>query len=279
MSYAIHVVMSVNPRRIRIEVNGIPTDTEHSTLSALRNEMFPGRDVMIINGHCVADSELRENDKVHISTRNRFPDKDELEALMSARHTPKVHEKVRASIVGIAGLGGLGSNIAVMLARLGIGHLVIADFDTVEPTNLNRQNYYIEHIGLNKTDAMKSLIEQINPFVKVTAHAVRLNEKNIPKIFKDCSIVCEAFDSASEKTMLVNTISQKLPDVDVIMGSGLAGHFDSNTIRTEKKTDKIYICGDGVSDAKPGSGLMAPRVGICAGHMANAVLRLITGEM
>jgi len=263
---------------MRLIVNGIQTETEHKTLAELRNDLFPGRDVMIINGHCVADAELKENDSVHLSTRNRFPDKDELESLMSARHTPKVHEKIKRTTVGIAGLGGLGSNIAAMLARLGIGNLIIADHDTVEPTNLNRQNYYIEHIGMKKTDATVGLLKQINPFVKVTAYPVRLDEKNIPEIFKDCSIICEAFDSASEKAMIVNTISEKLPNTDIIMGSGLAGYFDSNSIRTEKRTERVYICGDGVSDAKPGSGLMAPRVGICAGHMANAVLRIIMEE-
>ena len=263
---------------MRITVNGIPKDTERRTLAELRDDIFPERDVMMINGHCVEDAELKENDSVHFSMRNGFPEKDELESLMAARHTPGVHKKIRSATVGIAGLGGLGSNIAAMLARLGVGHLIIADFDTVEPTNLNRQNYYIEHIGMKKTDATVGILKQINPFVKVTAHSVRLNEKNIPDVFRECSVVCEAFDSASEKAMIVNTISEHLPDVDVIMGSGLAGYFDSNAIRTEKRAERIYICGDGVSDAKPGSGLMAPRVGICAGHMANAVLRSIMGE-
>ena len=211
-------------------------------------------------------------------TQDNFPSESELEALIAARHTPGVHGKVKCATVGIAGLGGLGSNIAAMLARLGVGHLVIADFDTVEATNLNRQNYYVEHLGHRKTEASASIIKQINPYVKVSEHFGKLNKNNIPDVFKDCSIVCEAFDAVSEKTMLVNTIMEKLPNVRVVMGSGLAGYSDSNTILTKKITERTIVCGDGI-DSKPGSGLMAPRVNICAGHMANAVLRMIMGEL
>jgi len=263
---------------MRIFVNGMPRDTRCKMISDLKGS-FPDHDVVILNGHCITgDVEIKEGDTIHFSSKTAVPNETEFESLLAARHTPKVHEKVKGATVGIAGLGGLGSNIAAMLTRLGIGKLVIADMDTVEPTNLNRQNYFVDDIGKNKTDATRSMLKRMNPFVKVEEHTVKLDPENIREIFKDCSIVCEAFDSVSEKVMLVNTISEELPDVDIIVGSGMAGYFDSNLIRTEKRTERIHICGDGVNDAKPGSGLMAPRVGICAGHMANAVLRILMGE-
>ena len=261
---------------MRIFINGIPKDTECSKVSELK---LLDHDVVILNGHCITeDAEIKEGDMIHFSSKTSFPNEKELESLMTARHTPEVHARLKGATVGIAGLGGLGSNIAMMLTRSGIGKLIIADFDTVEPTNLNRQNYSVDDLGKNKTDATESILKRTNPFVEIVKHTIRLDPDNIPDIFKDCSIICEALDSVTEKVMLVNTIGEKLPDMNIIIGSGMAGYYDSNLIRTEKRTERIYICGDGVNDARPGSGLMAPRVGICAGHMANTVLRILMGE-
>ncbi len=92
-------------------------------------------------------------------------------------------EKLKKATVGIAGLGGLGSTLAVALTRAGIGRLIIADFDKIEPSNLNRQHYFIEQVGQYKVDALTENLQRINPDVKVDGHIIKLTEENIPQIF------------------------------------------------------------------------------------------------
>jgi sulfur carrier protein ThiS adenylyltransferase len=180
--------------------------------------------------------------------------------------------------VGIAGVGGLGSAVAVALTRVGIGRLVIADFDVVEPSNLNRQQYFIDQIGLPKVEALAANLLRINPYVAVSPHVTLLDPSNIPVIFSDCTIIVEAFDRADMKAMLVDTVLEQMPGVTVIAASGLAGFGPNNDITTRKITGRLYLTGDGISEAQPGNGLMAPRVGIAAGHQANQVLRCLLGE-
>ena len=90
-------------------------------------------------------------------------------------------------------------------------------------------------------------------------------------------IICEAFDKADAKAMLVNTVLEKLPDVKIVAASGMAGCDSSNLIQTKKVMKNLYICGDFVNEAKIGRGLMASRVYICAGHQSSMVLRLLLG--
>ena len=181
--------------------------------------------------------------------------------------------KLRDSAVGIAGLGGLGSNIAVILARSGVGRLVIADHDTVELSNIHRQCYPLESIGMKKTDAVMMEINRVNPFCKVEKHDIELDESSLD-IFSDCDIVCEAFDSAENKIMLIEGLSAM--GKTVISGNGMAGKGPANSIITRKVGDSIYICGDGVSDVTTEGSLMPSRVTVCAAHQANAVIRIIS---
>lgn len=204
-----------------------------------------------------------------------FPEKKELEEALRARLTTGIHEKIKTARVGIAGLGGLGSNIAAMLVRTGVANLTVADFDTVDLSNVNRQNYYLSQIGSPKTDAAEELLLKINPYLTIDKHYVRLDPSNIPAIFDGCDIVCEAFDVPSEKAMLINTILERCPGIKVVSGSGMAGYGRSNEIRTERLFADLYICGDGIDMEDTEGGLMAPRVNICAGHMANAVISLL----
>ena len=182
--------------------------------------------------------------------------------------------KLKSSTVGIAGLGGLGSNIAMMLARSGIGRLVIADDDTVELSNIHRQCYPLESIGMKKTDAVAMEINRVNPFCKVEKHDIRLNENNL-NIFSECNIVCEAFDTAENKIMLIEGLSAM--GKTVISGNGMAGKGSANSIVTRKVGDSIYICGDGISDVRKEGSLVPSRVIACAAHQANAVIRIISG--
>ena len=204
--------------------------------------------------------------------------KDHLEGVLYDRLPPDIHDALKRAKIGIAGLGGLGSNIAAMLARTGVSRLIIADMDRVDVSNINRQNYYLEHIGMAKTDATEELLKKINPFVMIEKHHVKLEPSNIPGIFGGCDIVCEAFDTPSEKAMLINTILEKCPGIKVVSGSGMAGYGRSNDIRTERLFDDLYICGDGIDMEKAKGGLMSPRVNICAGHMANTVISILMKE-
>ena len=239
----------------------------------------PGADVLILNGFpALPETTVREGDTLCLIRRGERPGEDELECLMAARHTPGVHSRLKRATVGIAGVGGLGSAVAVALARVGVGRLVIADFDVVEPSNLNRQQYFVDQLGLFKVDALAANLARINPYVIVEPHCVRLEEDNIPPIFGCCSVVVEAFDRADMKAMLVDTVLGLMPRVAVVAASGLAGFGPNNTIVTRRVSGRLFLVGDGVSEAKPGSGLMAPRVGIAAGHQANQVVRIILGE-
>ena len=187
-------------------------------------------------------------------------------------------ERLKKAKIGIAGLGGLGSNIAVSLARIGIGSFVLVDFDRVEKSNLNRQQYFLRHVGSYKTDALKEIISDINPDLKLEIKNVFINKDNVEEIFKDVDIIVEAFDKAENKAMLVNTVLLKMPSKPIVASSGMAGYFTSNSIKTRKLRKNFYLAGDEFSDIELGYKPLAPRVSIVANHQANMVLRLILGE-
>lgn len=250
-----------------------------STLSGLAQRLKPGADVRILNGAPVeGDAPLSEGDRVALIRRGEVPEAGEFEALMVARHTPGVHEKVKRATVGVAGLGGLGSAVAVALARTGVGQLVVADFDVVEPSNLNRQQYFIDQIGRPKTDALAENLGRINPCVRVELHPVRLMPENVPAVFGNVDVLVEAFDRVGEKAMLLESFAAAYPEKPIVMASGLAGHGPGDAIRVRRLGRCVYVVGDLESEAKSGVGLMAPRVGIAAHLQANMVLRLLLDE-
>ena len=264
-------------KQIQVFVNEQTRTVKESIRAEEVREMEkPDADVLVINGFPGDPSQrLEKGDRLVLIKRGETPRPEELEALMAARHTPGVHEKMKAARVGVAGLGGLGSAVAIALARMGIGTLVLADFDLVEPSNLNRQHYGIEHIGMPKAEAMAGILKRINPYIQVLTHQVILNRDNIPSIFKDSPIILECFDRAEAKAMIIQTVAETLPEAFMIGASGLAGYGDSNSIKTRKLGDRIYMVGDLVKAAEPGRGLMAPRVGIAAHHQANLAVSLI----
>ena len=196
---------------------------------------------------------------------------------ITARNSAAIKEKIKQAVVGIAGCGGLGSNAAIALARIGVNKLVITDFDKVEPSNLNRQQFFISDIGKNKTDALTSYIKKVNPFVKVEKHVIKLTLKNIFNVYKDCPIIIEAFDKVSEKVMIVEAFSDKrFKNKFLITASGLAGFASSNLIKTNKLSKNIFLCGDNKNEGNEKNGLMAPRVIIAAGHQANMAVSIIS---
>lgn len=196
------------------------------------------------------------------------------------RHGAQVQERLDAARVAIAGLGGLGSNVAVSLTRIGVGHLHLVDFDTVDVTNLNRQQYFAHQIGMAKTEVLAQNLKAINPYLDVRATCARVTPDNVEELLADAQIVCEAFDVPENKAMLVDAVTERLPHAVLVAATGMAGYGRSNDIVTRKVTDRFWLCGDGVSAPRPGFGLMAPRVAICANHQANLIAQLIIeGEL
>lgn len=203
--------------------------------------------------------------------------REEWLAELHERHGKALQEKFTTACVAICGLGGLGSNVAISLARAGVGTLHLIDFDKVDISNLNRQQYAVSQLGMCKSEAMKQNLAEIAPYCKVITHTTKLTEENL-SLIADCDIVCECFDNAECKAMLVNGVAERYPDKYIVAASGMSGLHTGNTIITKKLGKRLYICGDGASDVNTDGTLFAPRVMLCAAHQANTVLRIIAGE-
>lgn len=204
--------------------------------------------------------------------------RDEWNKALIARHGQELHDRFSSATAAICGLGGLGSNIAIALARAGIGRLILVDFDRVDITNLHRQQYKAEQIGEYKTEALAANLLEISPYTEVKGVTEKVTEDNFLELLEGADIVCEAFDNAEAKAMLVNGVLQKLPECYLVAASGMAGMGSPNRIETRRITDRFYLCGDGVSDVEETMGLVAPRVMLCAAHQAQTVLRILAGE-
>ena len=204
--------------------------------------------------------------------------RDEWNEALIARHGQELHDRFSSATAAICGLGGLGSNIAIALARAGIGRLILVDFDRVDITNLHRQQYKAEQIGKYKTEALAANLLEISPYTEVKGVTEKVTEDNFLELLEGADIVCEAFDNAEAKAMLVNGVLQKLPECYLVAASGMAGMGSPNRIETRRITDRFYLCGDGVSDVEETIGLVAPRVMLCAAHQAQTVLRILAGE-
>jgi sulfur carrier protein ThiS adenylyltransferase len=187
----------------------------------------------------------------------------------------EIEKHLKKFKVGIAGAGGLGSNCAAALARTGVGTLVVADFDKVEPSNITRQYYFADQVGMMKTTALKENLIRIRPEINVVTCQIKLNEKNIPSVFNDCQVIVEAFDRSDMKQMLIETVQKELPSVPIIVGSGLAGWGNTGVLKFRKVDETLYICGDEMSEATDDNPPLAPRVCIVANMQANAVIEIL----
>lgn len=205
-----------------------------------------------------------------------IPTKEEWYQALVERHGEAVQKRFASATVAICGLGGLGSNIAIALARAGVGNLILIDFDKVDITNLHRQQYKANQIGMNKTDALRDDLLEIAPYVALETHTVRITEDNAQEILTDADIVCEAFDDAECKAMLTNLVLETMPDKFLVAASGMAGFGSANTIRTRKVMSRFYLCGDEQSDVRSEGSLVSSRVMLCAAHQAHTVLRILT---
>ena len=277
-----------------ITLNGEKFHVAANTMEELKNEALGDKngemykflakfnasepDIFILDGFATKENlEIKDGANVVFIRRGVMPRREVLKAMIASRNSPELNAALASGCVGVAGLGGLGSNIALSLARTGVAKLVLADFDVVEPSNLNRQQYFVRHIGLKKTQALKELINDVNPFVEVETHDIFLDEKNVASVFGECEILCEAFDNVAGKAMILNEAGASLKEKKIIGASGMAGYFSSNLIKTIKFAKNVYLCGDLTNEAKIGQGLMAPRVAVCANHEANLAIRLLMG--
>lgn len=204
--------------------------------------------------------------------------KEEWYKALCERHGEDIQKKFASATVAICGLGGLGSNIAVALARAGVGKLILIDFDMVDITNLHRQQYKANQIGVNKTDALAYNLCEIAPFTTVETHNVRITENNAKKLLENADIICEAFDDAEAKAMLTNLVLEKMSDKFLVAASGMAGLGSANTIKTRKVMSRFYLCGDEESDVQSEGSLVSSRVMLCAAHQAHTVLRLLANK-
>ena len=208
-----------------------------------------------------------------------IPTKDEWNKALCGRHGKDVQKQFSAAKVAICGLGGLGSNIALSLARAGIGKMILIDFDKVDITNLHRQQYKANQIGQYKTSALTENLKEVAPYVELKTHTVRITPENATELLKDADIICEAFDDAEDKAMLAELVLETMPDKYLIAASGMAGFGSANTIQTRRVSKRFYVCGDGASDVSEVGSLVASRVMLCAAHQAHTVLRILAGEI
>ncbi len=208
-----------------------------------------------------------------------IPAKEEMYQALSERHGAELQKKISAARVAVCGLGGLGSNIAIALVRAGVGHLHLIDFDRVDITNLNRQQYFVRQLGLLKTDALQETLTDIAPYCDITTNSVKITEENFAQLLEKEDIICEAFDCSEAKAMLVNGVLERFPEKYLLSSSGMAGFGSANTIVTRHVFQHFYLCGDGMSDVNDGIGLVSSRVLACAAHEAHMVIRILAGEI
>ena len=207
-----------------------------------------------------------------------IPSKEEWTQALEKRHGSELHGRFTSAVLAICGLGGLGSNIAIALARAGIGKLILIDFDRVDITNLHRQQYKAKQIGLSKTEALAENLREIAPYTEIETHTVRLTENNAAELLRSADIICEAFDDAEAKAMLTETVLTEMPNKYLVAASGMAGLGSANSIQTRRITNRFYLCGDEISDVSAGIGLVSSRVMLCAAHQAHTVLRILAGQ-
>ena len=198
----------------------------------------------------------------------------ELYKQMISSYPTGVANRLAESTVAIAGAGGLGTAVAVALARACVGRLMIADFDVVEAKNLNRQHYFFDQVGQPKVEALKENLEHVNPWVEVNIHKVRVTRKNFVELFGEADIIVEAFDLADQKLMLIETAMMELPQTHLVCASGLGGYGNSEALCTQR-SGRLHICGDLRTEADERNPPMAPRVGVVAHLQANRVLEIL----
>ncbi len=196
---------------------------------------------------------------------------------MKKNNFNEIKKVLANSSIGIAGLGGLGSNAAVSLARAGVGRLVLIDFDIIEEENLNRQYYFFDQIGKRKVEAIEDNIKRINPEIKLDLHNIKLEKGFMSKLFSDVDVIIEALDDAKIKTEFIEEILLNLPSKSIVAASGVTGYGNSERIKT-RKLGNLYLCYDDKALSSEDDMLFAPRVCLIANWQANIAIEILLGE-
>lgn len=254
----------LNSKQINIKENSKICDIAKDDFIALKNGKALSKNYV-----------LNENDNIAVAPKNTFPKKDLYFDHLNSRQPDGYQEKIANGKIVVFGLGGLGSNIAIMLARLGVGTLKIVDFDNVDFTNLNRQSYFLDDIGTPKTLALKNQLQKINPYISIETYNEFVTEENACVIAQNFDIAIEAFDDPKSKAMLATTLLSNSKNIKLVSASGMAGYNTANIIKTKKISKRFYICGDESSKIEPQNDLIATRVMVCASHQAHLALRLL----
>lgn len=265
---------------IRLNEREIPFDptTSPRRIGELRDTYKPDADILILNGFPVPpETHVSDGDVVQLIKRGEQPSEAELEALMVARHSPGVHDALKQASVGICGVGGLGTMVALCLARMGVGKLVLIDHDVVEPSNLNRQQFFVDQIGMPKVEAMKANLKRVNPYIEIVAKQQFLHPQDYAPALDGVEVACECYDNPVCKAEAFAAARTVMREVPWVMVSGLAGYSPADEIRTRRVRDNVILVGDQEHAAQVGRGLMAPRVAVAAGKQANAALCLLLG--
>jgi sulfur carrier protein ThiS adenylyltransferase len=245
-------------------------------MADLVREIKPGADVLLLNGNRVNDKvSLHDGDTCILIKKGEQPTDKEMNKTLANRQGREYQKILAGSVIGIMGLGGLGSAVAVSLVKIGVGKLVISDYDVVELSNIHRQHYFIDQIGLNKTVALKNNLARINPFVEVQELDTMLTEENIPSYFHDMNVLIECFDNPAMKAAALRAALTHLPGISYVGASGMAGLESGNAILSRRLRPGVYIVGDDTSDTATCGTLFAPRVGIAAHHQAHQAVRLL----
>ena len=252
--------------------------TEGICLGELAAELKPGADVLVLNGaQAPAEALLQDGDVCSLIKTGEIPSALDMKRTLAARHHPDIQHHFQKARVGIMGLGGLGSAVAISLVKIGIGELILADFDVVVLSNIHRQHYFIDQIGQFKTTALKKTLVRSNPFVAIKTLNIKLTEQSIPGLFTDVDVLVECFDNPTMKAAALRSVLQHLPETGYVGSSGIAGYGSGNTICTRRIKPCVYIVGDNMTEVGDKKPLFAPRVGIAAHHQANQVVRLLLG--
>lgn len=190
--------------------------------------------------------------------------------------TDSERQVLESARIGIAGAGGLGSNVAAHLVRAGVKKFVICDFDTVNASNLNRQFFFRDQLGRKKVAALEENLRRIVPDLELEMRDVRLTAENAADTFAGCTLVVEAFDNAAAKAMLYGALLPR--GVRLVAASGLAGWGRSAAIKIRQVGANLVLVGDGASGVNATRAPVSPRVGIAAAMQANAAVAWLLGK-
>ena len=261
---------------LEITVNGRPESFEDgTTLSKVRQTCKTDADITVYNGFPVKeDLVVVDGDRVALIKRGEIPSFEEMKFLIQSRNSPEIYDQIGGRTVAIAGAGGLGSAVAVALARLFVKKLIIVDFDVVEPSNLNRQQFFFDQLGMAKVAALKENLKRVNPYLEVEIHNTFVDANNIESLFAEADVIAECFDTPSSKKVLTETVLTKMK-CPIVAVSGIAGHLDVEKMICRRVSDRFILIGDGITGARPDMGLMAPKVGVAAHLQASKIMEFL----